>query len=205
MNYTTLASEDALIRTTQALKERHIYVIVVNTRAEALNTIQTIVPSGVTVMNGSSRTLEEVGYIDVLKKGAHSWINPKDAILKETDSTRQSELRKQSVLSDYYLGSVHALAESGEIVIASNSGSQMPHIMFTSPNVVFVVGAQKIVPTLQDALRRLEEHVVPLEDARMKSVGYPGTYQSKTLIFRGEHPGMGRNFKMILVREALGF
>lgn len=205
MNYTTPASEEVLTRTTQALKERHFEVLVVDTRAEALSAIQSMVPPAVTVMNGSSRTLEEVGYIDVLKKGSHPWVNPKDAILKETDPYRQSELRKQSVLSDYYLGSVHALTESGEIVIASNSGSQMPHIMFTSPSIVFVVGSQKIVPTLEDALNRLEKHVVPLEDARMKSVGYPGTFLSKTLIFRGEHPAMGRKFKMIVVREALGF
>lgn len=114
-------------------------------------------------------------------------------------------LRKQSVVSDFYVGSVHALSENGEIVIASNSGSQLPHIVFTSPNVIFVVSTQKIMPTLSDALERLEKHVVPLEDARMKSVGYPGTFLSKTLIFRGEHPVMGRKFHVIFVKEALGF
>jgi L-lactate utilization protein LutC len=205
MNYTTLASNEALITLVDALQKRHITATVVENRAEALVQIREHIPAGASVMNGSSRTLEEIGYIELLKSGNHPWVNPKDEILKEADPVKQAELRKHSVLSEYYLGSVHALSEAGEIVIASNSGSQMPHIVYTSPNVLFVVGAQKITKDLPSAFDRLEKHVVPLEDVRMKSVGYPGTFQSKTLVFRGEHPAMGRKFHMILVKEPLGF
>lgn len=205
MNYTTLASEEAIKKTTEALQKRHVAVSVVQNRGEALQQIRDLVPPHASVMNGSSRTLEEIGYIELLKSGNHGWTNPKDAILAEKDPEKQAILRKQSAISDYYFGSVHALSEDGEIVIASNSGSQLPHVVFTSTNVVFVISTQKIMPTLSDALKRLEEHVVPLEDARMKSVGYPGTFQSKTLIFRGEHPAMGRKFHVIFVKEALGF
>lgn len=205
MNYTTLATDEIITKTSEALAERHVSVTVVENRAAALDKIRELVPASASIMNGSSRTLEEIGYIELLKSGTHAWTNPKDAILAEKDPTKQALLRKQSVISDYYVGSVHALSQNGEIVIASNSGSQLPHIVFTSPNVIFVVSTQKITPTLSDALDRLEKHVIPLEDARMKSVGYPGTYQSKTLIFRGEHPVMGRKFHVIFVKEALGF
>lgn len=205
MSYTTLASDETISKTSAALAERHVSVSIAENRVAALEKIRELVPAGASVMNGSSRTLEEVGYIELLKSGDHPWVNPKDAILAEKDPEKQMGLRKQSALSDYYIGSVHALSEKGEIVIASNSGSQLPHIVFTSPNVIFVVGTQKITPTLSGALDRLEKHVIPLEDTRMKSVGYPGTFQSKTLIFRGEHPIMGRKFHLIFVKEALGF
>ncbi len=205
MNYTTIADNAIIQKTLTALEGRHISASVVETGQEALEKIRSLIPEGATVMNGASKTLEEIGYLELLKSGGHPWENPKEAILSEKDPEKQAILRKHSVVSDYYLGSVHALSTDGEIVIASNTGSQLPHIVYTSPNIIFVVGAQKITPTLADALKRLEEHVIPLEDARMKSVGYPGTFQSKTLIFRGESPMMGRKFNLIVVKEALGF
>jgi hypothetical protein len=114
-------------------------------------------------------------------------------------------LRKQSVLSDYYLGSVHALAETGEILIASNTGSQLPHLVFTSQNIILVVGAQKIVPDTAALMSRLQEYVFPLEDKRMKEVGMGGSAISKLLIIEKEQAFMGRKFHIIFVNEKLGF
>jgi hypothetical protein len=108
-------------------------------------------------------------------------------------------------LSDYYLGSVHALVESGEFIIASNSGSQLPHIVFTSPHLVFVVGAQKIVPSLDVALDRLRNYVIPLEDERMKEVYGAGTKLNKLVTFFGEAPYLNRTIDFVLVKEKLGF
>jgi hypothetical protein len=100
---------------------------------------------------------------------------------------------------------VHALAETGEFVIASNTGSQMPHIVFSSPNLVFVVSAKKVVPTLPDAMKRLMEHVVPLEDKHMQEKYGVGTAVNKIITFNNENPMMGRKVRMILVNEDLGF
>ena len=90
-------------------------------------------------------------------------------------------------------------------MIASASGSQLPHIAFTSPNIIFVIGAQKIVPSLQGALSRVREYVYPREDARMKSTGAVGTVLSKILIFETEPVFMKRNVHIIFVNEVLGF
>jgi hypothetical protein len=109
------------------------------------------------------------------------------------------------VLADYYLGSVHAVAETGELVIASNSGSQLPHIVYTSPNLIFVVSTKKIVPTLEDARRRLREHVVALEDKRMMERLQSHTALNKEFIFHAEPAFLGRNIHMLLVEEDLGF
>lgn len=68
------------------------------------------------------------------------------------------------------------LPKTGELLIASNSGSQLPHIVFKSQNLIFVVGAQKIMLTLADAFNRLEKHTVPLEDERMQTAMGMGTY-----------------------------
>jgi L-lactate utilization protein LutB len=168
MTYDQLATSETLNKVITNLAERGMTAEVVGTRAEALEKIKGMIPAGASVMNGSSRTLDEIGFIEYLKAGQHGWKNLHADILAETDKAKQAVLRKQSVLSDYYLGSVHALAETGEILIASNTGSQLPHLVFTSQNIILVVGAQKIVPDTAALMSRLQEYVFPLEDKRMK-------------------------------------
>lgn len=205
MSYDTLATSEKMTKTTQALKNKGYQVFEVKNGAEALKKIKELIPAGASVMNGSSTTLKEIGYEDYLKSGQHNWRDLHAEVTAENDKTKRHALRRQSVLSDYYLGSVHALVENGEFVIASNSGSQLPHIVGTSPNLIFVVGTQKIVPTLAAALERLENYVIPLEDERMKSTGAPGTNLSKLLFFKDEPQFTGRSVTFILVNEKLGF
>jgi len=126
-------------------------------------------------MTGSSTTLNQIGFTDLLISGKHPWKNWKDIILSEKDRAKQMELRRKSIMSEYFLGSVHAIAETGEMVIASASGSQLPAYIFTSNNVIWVAGTQKIVPALPDAIKRVEQYVFPLEDARMKKDGAAGS------------------------------
>jgi L-lactate utilization protein LutC len=203
--YNELATDETIHKTIVQLKEHGVEAEVVSTGAEALAKIKELIPQGVSVMNGSSTTLDQIGFIEYLKSGDHPWNNLHATVLAEKDPAKQAALRKQSVISDYYLGSVHALSETGEFLIASNTGSQLPHIVYTSPNLIFVVGAQKIVPNLAEAFKRLEEHVVPLEDIRLRKVHGVGTMLSKIVVYKRENPMMGRKVKMIIVKETLGF
>jgi L-lactate utilization protein LutC len=205
MDYTKLASSEVVLKVVEALKGRNVEGIVVENKAMALEKIKELVPAGVSVMNGASVTLEQIGFVDYLKDGAHPWNNLHKAIVEEKDPAKQGALRKQALSSDYYLGSVHALAETGEFVIASNTGSQLPHIVFSSPNLVFVVSTKKIVPTLADAMDRLMKHVVPLEDVHMQEKYGFNTQVNKIVTFENENPMMGRKVRMILVNEDLGF
>ncbi len=205
MDYTTLAASQVVKETIGSLGKRHIEVLSVENGAQALDKIKELIPTGASVMNGSSRTLEQIGFVDYLKAGTHGWNNLHEGILAEKDSAKQALLRKQAVLSDYYLGSVHGLAQTGEFVIASNTGSQLPHIVFTSPNLIFVVSTKKIVPTLADAMARLQEHVIPLEEKHMQELYGVHTAPNKVLIFQGENPMLERKVRVILVNEDLGF
>ena len=120
-------------------------------------------------MTGASMTLTQIGLDELLISGKHPWHNRKADITAENDPARRSALRKQSTLADYFLGSVHAIAETGELVVASATGSQLASYAFASSHVIWVAGAQKIAPSLEDAVRRVREYVLPLEDRRMKS------------------------------------
>lgn len=203
--FDSLASADTLNKTIESLTKNGFLPETVATGVEAFNRIKALIPSGASVMNGSSRTLDEIGFVEYLKNGEYKWNNLHKVILEEKDPVKQSALRKQSVLSDYYLGSVHALSETGELIIASNSGSQLPHLAFTSPNIILVVGTQKITSNLDEALKRLNEYVLPLENERMQSIAKRDSFISKLLILNREPSFMGRKVHIILVNEKLGF
>lgn len=206
MNYTTLASDAEISTTAQALKQNNFEPVIVNNKDQALEKIKELIPQDASVMNGASRTLEQIGFVDLLKSGTHGWNNLHAAIAAETDPAKQAALRRQAVLSDFYLGSVHALTQTGEMVIASNTGSQLPHIVFTSPNLIFVVGTQKIVADVPAGQQRLREYVVPLEDQNMRNKYGVGTHLNKELLFHGENIGVSkRKIWIIIVKEQLGF
>lgn len=205
MNYKTIPTKDIVEKTMNSLKENGHLPEFFETKEEALERIKELIPKGVSVMNGGSRTLEDIGFIEYLKGNTHGWNNLHAEILAEKDVAKQNLLRKQSVLSDFYLGSAHAVTENGEILIASNSGSQLPHTVFTSENLIFVVGVQKITPTLLEAFNRLEKHVIPLENTRMQEVAGVDTYPSKIVILNKEPEFMGRKSHILFVNEELGF
>jgi hypothetical protein len=205
MDFSKPVSADVVAKTSAALEERGFKALTVNTKEEALVKIKELIPAGASIYNGASATLHEIGLIDILKSKEHKWNNLHDGVLAETDPVRQARLRKEAGIADYYLGSVHALTEGGEVIIASASGSQLPSIAFTAQNIIFVVGAQKITPTLDEAMTRLREYVYPLEDARMKTTGAPGSMMAKILILEREPAFMGRTVQFIFVNEKLGF
>jgi L-lactate utilization protein LutC len=158
-----LADEAVVKKTIEALKSRGVHVEFLNNKEDALKRLTEFIPPGVDVMTGGSTTLNEIGFVDLLKSGKHPWNNLKDKIVSEKDPQKQAELRKKSVLANYFLGSVHAVTQSGEVITASNTGSQLAPYAFSSNNVIWVVGTQKIVSNLEEGLGECMSIVYPLK------------------------------------------
>jgi LUD domain len=206
MSYDTLPQPERVQRTVEAVNARGIHTELVETKEEALERVKALIPAGCVVMTGSSVTLQQIGFEEILISGDHPWRNFKADLLAEKDPVKQSAMRRQGALAEYYLGSVNALAETGELVFASGSGSQLPAYAYTSRNVIWVAGTQKIAPTLEDAIRRVREYVLPLEDQRQKSLGnQAGSRINRILIIEGEPVYLRRNLSLILVNQVLGF
>jgi L-lactate utilization protein LutC len=207
MDYNTLPTPGQMHKTVAALQARGISVMLVETKEAAVEQLQALIPAGATVMTGASVTLQQIGFETLLMEGKHPWQYLKAHIQGENDPVKRSVLRKQAILADYFLGSVQAIAETGEVIIASASGSQLPAYAFSSSNVIWVAGAQKITPNLETALQRVRDYVLPLENQHMKqlygkeSVSFIG----KILIFEREAPYLQRKVHLLLVNEILGF
>jgi hypothetical protein len=101
------------------------------------------------------------------------------------------------------LGSVAAVTESGSLVVASMGGAQLGPYVSSAGSVILVVGTHKIVADLDEAFRRIEEHALPLEDARaLQAYGIHSAINKVAIINREIAPG---RITVVLVDEALGF
>lgn len=201
--WNNLATDQVLNKTAAAIRGKGIEVIIVDTKKQALEKILELIPAGAEIANGSSTTLQEIGYIDYLKSGEHKWKNLHEEILKEPDGRKQTDLRRKSVSAEYFLGSVNAIAETGELVACDATGSRVSAYPFAAGRLVLVAGAQKIVPTLNDAVARIREYVFPLENARaQKAYGSPSSLGKWVIL---ENEKIPQRTTLILVKEKLGF
>ncbi len=204
--YTAIAERDLLEKTIIAIGARGIAAELAQTRTDALERLKELIPAGSTLMTGASATLREIGFDAELAGQDHGWNYLRPGILAEKDPAAQLGLRRSAALADYFVGSVQAIAETGEIVAASGSGSQLAAYAYSSAHIIWVAGVQKVVPGLEAALRRVREYCVPKVEEMARGMGRPELGAlGKILIFEREMPYVSRSVRLILVNEALGF
>jgi hypothetical protein len=205
ITYTQLASRQVMEDTVKALQARGVLAEIVETKAEALERIKTLITDGASVMISGSQTLDEIGFTAYLNEGTHNWHNMAKEIAEEKDPVKHRHLVVQSTMADFYLGSVHAISKRGELVFGSASGGQLPAYCFNSPNIIWVVGAQKITNNVAAALERVMGYWLPQEVEKQRQLGHGGSFIGKFLIFEREDPSQHRKLHLFLVNESLGF
>ena len=68
--------------------------------------------------------------------GNDKYVNLHDQMMAQPDPAAQREFRRKiTTVADYFVGSVQAIAETGEIVVASGSGSQAGAYAYRAPAV----------------------------------------------------------------------
>lgn len=201
-NFAAPASADAIEVTKKKLEENGFAVEVINSLAEAHDRVIEMIPEGAEVFTGTSVTLDESGLTKELNEsGKYVSVRDKFMTLWGQEDKKQ-EMRRLGSVSDYALGSVHAISQDGQVFIASRTGSQLPNYVFGANKVIWVVGVQKIVKDLNEALERIESHSLPLEDKRAQAAYGTGSEISKLLVYRTETPG---RITILLVNEAVGY
>jgi acyl-CoA hydrolase len=199
--FSVAASRDRLERAQRALRKVNIETEIVSDVKAAHDRVLELVPEGSEVHIGLSETMRELGVTKLIEAGVkYNAIRPQ--LMKLDRITQRRQIAKLATAPDYMLGSVHAVTEEGELVVGSGSGSQLAPYASGAGHVILVAGAQKVVANLEAGLRRLREYSYPLEDARMKAAGRPGSLLAKTLIISYDSPGRTH---LILVEEPVGF
>lgn len=203
--YSTLAAPERQAEVAAALRDNGVNALQVETAEQAREKVFELLegfPAGQAVFDSSSRTLEQIGITaDAL---AANGFTPLRAQLNALDyATQADERRRLSASPDIILGSVHAVTEAGQILVASASGSQLGPYAAGAGAVIWVIGAQKLVTDLAEAFDRIHEYSYPLEDARLREVyGMPSTLAKWLIVERELFPG---RVTAIIVNEVLGF
>jgi hypothetical protein len=196
------ATAPRLERAAAALAAHGFTVEILNDAAAARVRIKDLIPAGASVFTGASETLRLAGIEeDINAGGRYDAIRARGQAMNR--ATQLAEIWRLMSTPDVVMGSVHAVTETGSLVIASASGSQLPGYAGGSLRAIWVVGAQKVVPDLSTALRRVEEHCLPLESGRAMTVYGKPSAINRLLILNAE-PQPGRGI-VLLLREAIGY
>ena len=198
----TVADEASVKRTVAALEANGITVLRAPDSATAKRIVLDLIPDASQVYHGASQTLDLVGITDEIdKSGRYEPLRPR--IWSMDRKTQADEIRRLGAAPDVMLGSVHAVTETGTLVAASMSGSQLGPYVSGAGRVILVVGTQKIVSDLEEGLARIDEYAYPLEDARAQAAYGIRSAVNKVLVINREiTPG---RITVVLVDEVLGF
>jgi hypothetical protein len=196
------APAQRLERAAARLAANNFAVEILDDAAAARTRIKDLIPEGASVFTGASETLRLSGIEeDINNSGRYDALRSRGTTMDR--ATQMDEIRRLLASPDVIVGSVAAVTETGSLVVASASGSQLTGYAGGSARAIWVVGAQKVVPDLSTALRRIEDHCLPLENDRaMKVYGRPSAINRVLILNAEPHPGRGT---VLLLREAIGF
>jgi hypothetical protein len=199
--FTTLPDDQMLASAVTALEEHGFSVEVVDDLDAARQTVLARIPQGSSVMTNTSVTLQETGIADAINDGG-PYDSARNRMYALDFATQAQEMKAVGGQPDYALGSVHAVTRDGTLVIASASGSQLASYAWGAANVIFLIGAQKLVPTLEAAHERIYQHSLVLEDARAIAAYGQHSSVGKILEIHQELPG---RIHIVLIRQVVGY
>jgi len=199
--FTDPAPAERLERAAAALTAHGFAVELLDGAAAARTRVNDLIPEGAIVFTGASETLRLSGIEeDINHSGRYDSLKSRPPLDRVT---HRNEIWAALSTPDVLVGSAAAVTETGSLVIASASGSQLPGYAGAAARAIWVVGAQKVVPDLDTALRRIEDHCLPLENDRaLKIYGRPSAVNRVLILNAEPEPGRGT---VLLLREAIGF
>lgn len=200
MEFSKLASDVQIEKTAAALRARGINVMIAQNSAEAKAAVLGLLPKDQEIFTGSSATVDALGISAEVDANYNSL---RVKMSKMDYATQGGEMMKMGATPAVMIGSVHAVTEEGSIVVASATGSQLAGYASGAAQVIWVIGSQKIVPTLEKAMQRVEEYSLALEDERALNVyGVNSGINKMLIIHREANPN---RTTLVIVKENLGF
>jgi len=185
------------------LGKRNFDPRVVSGADEALQLVLSLLPDGALVSHGGSTTLEQIGLESALATSSRVRYGNAEWVAEDDSELRTSIRKRNSVFADVYLGSVQAIARTGQVVGADAGGSRQGPYVWGPNRLIWVAGTNKIVADLDAAIRRVHEVALPLESERMREAGeQAGSSVNKLVVY--ERDRVGRT-TLVLVEAELGF
>ena len=205
-------NEKTIERTIVNLEKNNIKAYYAKSDDEIFQTIKDIVKDGETVSVGGSMTLFETKIIDFLRSGRYNFLDRYKENLTQTDL---KEIYRKSFSANTYFASANAITEEGEIFNVDGNGNRVAAILYGPDKVILIVGVNKIVKNIDEAIKRNKDISGPANAKRLNlqtpcaKVGYCMDCESKdricceyTVIKRQRNEN---RIHVIFVNDNLGF
>jgi hypothetical protein len=199
--FVTLPDDSTIAAAVVQLEKHGFGVDVVDDLDAARTTVVARIPEGSRVATNESATLRQTGITDAIERSG-LYESARSEALTLDRATQMQEMKAIMGQPEFALGSVQAITCDGTLAIASSRGSQLAGYAWGAANVIFVVGAQKLVRDVQAAHERIYRHCLPLEDVRAMEAYGNYSRVGKILHINEDDPG---RIHIVLVRAVVGF
>ena len=144
------------------LRSRHFDAYYCETKAQALEKALELIPKDALVGWGGAMSAQQIGLMDALKDGAYRVI--------DRDQCQTMEEREQAMRAcfsaDVFLTGANALSMEGEMVNIDGNGNRVAAIVYGPKQVLVIAGMNKVMDTLEDAVRRARTVAAPMNKQR---------------------------------------
>ena len=148
----------------KALKKRNMIGVYFDTYEEAVDAICHMIPDGALVGLGGSETIIETGLVEALRKMDIRLLDRyRDGVSKQEIDA----MRREGLLSDVYIASSNAITSDGKIVNQDGIGNRVAAMIYGPHRVILMVGMNKVVRTVEDAVSRIKTIAAPMDSIRV--------------------------------------
>ena len=144
------------------LKSRNFDACYVQTKEEALTEALSRIQEGSLVSWGGSETIRQIGLLDAVKNGNYRCIDRDSA----EDLEERMERMRKALLCDVFLCSANAVSADGQLINVDGGGNRVAAMAFGPKKVPVAAGMNKIVPTVEDGIRRIQMTAAPVNMMR---------------------------------------
>jgi len=147
------------------LQKNNMAGFYVESRQELLSLLSTLLVEGEKIGCGDSVTLEETGVFEYLRNGSYTFYD------KHRQSLTSEEKRKlylNNFDADTFVTGTNAVTMDGKLFNIDGNGSRVAPMIYGPRQVIVVVGMNKLVDTVEDAVRRTRQVAAPLDAKRLK-------------------------------------
>ena len=213
--------ERKLERTAENLLKNNIDAYIAEDCADAVKITESLMKENDTISCGGSVTLAESGVLELMKSGKYNFLDRSQA----SDRESVEDIYRRTFTADVFLTSANAVTENGELYNVDGNSNRVAAILYGPKSVIFIVGCNKVVRTVDDAVKRVKTCAAPPNADRL-NCNTPCTVTGECVSLKagGDMPSGCRSegriccnyvvsawqrnkgrMKVILVKESLGF
>lgn len=144
------------------LQSRHFEAYYCENEEAALEKALELIPKGSTVGWGGAMSAQQIGLLDALNAGEYNAID-RD---KAPNPAEREKAMKQCLLADVFVTGANALSIDGQMVNIDGNGNRVAPIVYGPDSIVVIAGMNKVMDSLEDAVRRARTVAAPSNKQR---------------------------------------